>query len=71
MASFLNRFARYLLPALLVCAALVLFLDVKKTTPDGRAAALRTMEPAVTDESEGTVDAICGFAPCGMPIACE
>lgn len=71
MVGLLNRFARYLLPALLACAALALVLDVRKTSPDGHAAALRTMEPAVNDDDRGTVDAICGFAPCGMPIACE
>lgn len=71
MVSSKSRPARYLLPVLLVCAAFAVFLDLRKTAPDGEVAALRTMEAVSYDEDEGTVDAVCGFAPCGMPILCE
>lgn len=71
MVSLLKCPARYLLPVVLVCAALAIFLDFRTIAPDGKVTALRTVEPVDHDDEEGSVAAICGFAPCGMPILCE
>ncbi|UCJ15300.1 hypothetical protein K5Q02_15700 [Pseudomonas sp. MM211] len=35
--------------------------------------ALRTLEPVSAEDQGqgGSVDAFCGFAPCGMPLECD
>lgn len=59
-----------LLAALLALAVLGVTLDTFEAADQGPISALRTQEPTEQDDG-GSVDAFCGFAPCGMPLECN
>lgn len=61
--------ARWVLLALLLIAVLGVALDARVALEEGPVSALRTQE--VLGADEGSVDAFCGFAPCGMPLECN
>ncbi|MBD7975623.1 hypothetical protein [Serpens gallinarum] len=61
--------ARLLLLALLLAISAALVIDTHTNLQDGPVNALRTQEPVEGDV--GSVDAFCGFAPCGMPLECN
>jgi hypothetical protein len=65
-----NSPVRWVLLALLLTIVLGVAVDMHRFAGDGTAiTALRT-QPVGTAE-EGSVDAFCGFAPCGMPLECN
>jgi hypothetical protein len=61
--------ARILLLVLLLAITAALVIDTRTNLQDGPVSALRTQEPVEGDA--GSVDAFCGFAPCGMPLECN
>jgi hypothetical protein len=61
--------ARWVLLALLLVVVLGVVLDARVALEEGPVSALRTQEALGGDE--GSVDAFCGFAPCGMPLECN
>ena len=62
-----NPMRKILLAVLLVIAAAVV-IDTVRFTAQGEVTALRTQS---VDEDAASVDAFCGFAPCGMPLECN
>lgn len=67
MATTPNPMRKVLLVVLLAIAAGVA-LDAYTFAQQGELAALRTKP---VDEDAASVDAFCGFAPCGMPLECN
>lgn len=63
-----NPMRKALLVVLLLIAAGVV-VDTSRFAAQGPVIALRT-QPLGTAEA-GSVDAFCGFAPCGMPLECN
>ena len=62
-----NPVRKLLLVVLLVIAAGVA-IDAYHFAAQGSITALRTQ---AVDEEAASVDAFCGFAPCGMPLECQ
>ena len=62
-----NPMRTVLLVLLLVIAAGVV-VDTLRFTSQGEVTALRTK---AVDTDAASVDAFCGFAPCGMPLECN
>lgn len=61
--------ARWVLLVLLLIVTLGVVLDARVALEEGPISALRTQE--LLGGEEGSVDAFCGFAPCGMPLECN
>ncbi|SDI40291.1 hypothetical protein SAMN05216588_11649 [Pseudomonas flavescens] len=55
-----------------LCVVLALAVDLHGYAGQPRQA-LRTLEPVSAEDQGrgGSVDAFCGFAPCGMPLECD
>ena len=70
MSTTRPNLARALFMALLAAAAFGVSFDTYQSLQQGEISALRTQE-SVEDDSSGSVDAFCGFAPCGMPLECN
>ena len=63
---------RWVLLALLLAIAAGVAADLRHFAADGTPiTALRTQPIGAPAEEEGSVDAFCGFAPCGMPLECN
>lgn len=60
--------ARQVWLAVLLLTVAAIAVDTYAFAAHGPVTALRTMP---LDEDAATVDAFCGFAPCGMPLECE
>lgn len=62
---------RWFLLTVLLAAAVGVGIDLRNfAAGDSPITALRT-QPAGAAEEAGSVDAFCGFAPCGMPLECK
>jgi len=59
---------RKVLLAVLVLIAVAVAVDAYTFTRQGEISALRTQP---VEEDAASVDAFCGFAPCGMPLECN
>lgn len=57
---------------LILCVVLMVAADLQGYAGQPRQA-LRTLEPVNAEDQGqgGSVDAFCGFAPCGMPLECD
>ena len=63
---------RWVLLLLLLAIVAGVACDLSRFAADGATiTALRTKPAGTADEGEGSVDAFCGFAPCGMPLECN
>ena len=63
-----QRLVRPLFLAVLLLIAAAVAVDAQRFAAQGEITALRT--PAL-DADAASVDAFCGFAPCGMPLECN
>lgn len=59
---------RKILLAVLLLVATAVSVDAYQFAQQGEVTALRTQP---VEEASGSVDAFCGFAPCGMPLECN